>query len=128
MIEKVQNSFTRKLMIRIGGFDYNTIPNGHYRDIKFNLETLTARRRKNDLLMVWKILNQSIGLNAESFFVLAHSRTRGGSAKLRLKKARYSIRFNYFANRAGSDFLKLSKKYFTGVSLHSFKTTVDRYL
>ncbi|EYC28086.1 hypothetical protein Y032_0008g328 [Ancylostoma ceylanicum] len=50
-LERVQNSFTRKLFIRTVGFMYDNIPPAEERNMNLGLKPLAWRRRKFDLLM-----------------------------------------------------------------------------
>ena len=115
-------------MIRQLGLNYRNIPRSKARNKELNLESLAERRLKNDLFMVWKILRNKVDLDRERFFTLAASRTKGDSSKLVLKKPRYSLRYNFFINRAGSDYIKLSKKFKIVASARSSKNIVGKYL
>ena len=127
-LEKVQNSFTRKLLIRKEGFVYSAIPSSTSRNKKFGLDSLAVRRRRNDLVMVHKILHEFCGLNKEDFFEMRQSRTRGGEEKIVLHNARTAARRNFFVNRAGSDYLKLDKKVTIPYKIGSFVRTADRFV
>ncbi|EYC06910.1 hypothetical protein Y032_0073g764 [Ancylostoma ceylanicum] len=56
-LEQVQNTFTRKLMVRIVGFSYDKIPNRNERNKNFGLKKLSFRRKVNDLLLLHKIVH-----------------------------------------------------------------------
>ena len=80
------------------------------------------------MIMVWKILHKIVGIDRDALFALTESRTRGGTEKLALTRPRYSLRYNYFVKRAGSEFVKLSKKHKTSGNIRHIKTIVNRYL
>lgn len=127
-LESVQNSFTRKLMIRALGFAYNRIPSSHERNSNFCLATLAYRRKKHDLILFHKILHGKCDLPLDMFCVLRKSVTRGGSRKISFPKARLNCRYHFFTVRAGTSFLKISKKHKIPSSLTLFKASLDRYL
>ncbi|EYC27034.1 hypothetical protein Y032_0009g483 [Ancylostoma ceylanicum] len=127
-LERVQNCFTRKLMIRESGFAYSEIPNSVERNTKFSLETLAMRRKKFDLIMFHKVISGRCGLEPNSFCTMQKSITRGNSTKPVILKAKKSLRFNFFSNRAGSEYAKLSKRQGIPVSIRSFRSMINRYL
>ena len=51
-LETVQNNFTRKLAMRCSGLSYRFVPSGIERNKCFGLQSLKARRKVNDLMMV----------------------------------------------------------------------------
>ena len=63
-VESVQKSFTRKLCQRanIKYIDYND------RLQKLNLESLESRRIKNDLILMYKIVNNLVDMDFSNFF------------------------------------------------------------
>ncbi|EYB81592.1 hypothetical protein Y032_0378g284 [Ancylostoma ceylanicum] len=107
MIEKVQNNFTRKLMIRT---------------------PLYKRRRRNDLLMMYKILHSLCGLKSSDFYVMRSLITRGGTIKPHITTAKTAIRQNFFTHRAVSDYLKFSKNKRVPVKLSLYKRAIGEYL
>ncbi|EYB86673.1 hypothetical protein Y032_0275g1063 [Ancylostoma ceylanicum] len=127
-LEAVQNSFTRKLWIRLHGYDYANIPPASARNCIFKIPSLAARRRKYDLLMVYKIISGKIHLPVDKFYTISSSRTRGGPFKIMYPIAKSSLRSSFFTQRAGSVFLKFSKKYKLPSSLSQCKRLVDKFL
>ena len=125
---KVQNSFTRKLMIRSVGFMYADIPSSNARNLNFGLTSLSYRRRKHSLLMMYKILNRLCGLPPNSFLSVKRSITRGNPFKLVIPRANKTIRKHFFANRVGADYEKLGKKYTIPNKLSLFTKVLDSYL
>ena len=66
-IERVQNNFTRKLMIRALGFVYDKIPSARQRSVNFHIPSLALRRRFFDLTTFHKIVHGRIGVTRDSF-------------------------------------------------------------
>ncbi|KAK6034062.1 hypothetical protein COOONC_28434, partial [Cooperia oncophora] len=89
-LEAIQNSFTRKVLIRALGSNYKAIPRGVIRNKMLGLDSLLCRRKKLDLLMVFKILTGKVSIDRRDLFTLLPSHTRGAKSKLRLSKARTS--------------------------------------
>ena len=125
-LEGVQNSFTRKLLLRQGHFDYTTIPKFTERNAMLGLSSLASRRKRNDLLMVFKILNKLVRIN-NGLFILKPSSTRGSAVKLYLPFAKSSIRTNFFVHRAGAEYRKLCRNDLPS-TLRSFKRFIGRVL
>ena len=124
-LESVQNSFTRKLMLRKGGLDYNNVPPADRRNTIFGLSSLASRRVRNDMLMIFKILNGVV--KVQNFFTLYQSSTRGSTLKLDLPLAKTKTRSAFFVHRAGSQSRKLSKNLLPA-SFYSFSKLVDRFV
>ena len=127
-LEKVQNSFTRKVLIRSIGFSYNRILNSKERNLNFSLESLAVRRRKFDLIMVYKMLFGQSALDNKAFFKLNSSFTRGATRKLRIPCSRKNVRRHFFTCRAAADFEKLAKKFAIPPKLSTFLGILDKYL
>ena len=66
-LEKVQNNFTRKLFLRTSGLPYNKIPNASNRNKCLSLDSLEARRKVFDVLMVKKILSGKVSIKTTDF-------------------------------------------------------------
>ena len=131
MIEKVQNNFTRKLMIRTVGFSnlsYQKMPSSNIRNKLYRLQPLYKRRRRNDLLMMYKILHSLCELKSSDFYVMRSSITRGGTIKPHITTAKTAIRQNFFTHRAVSDYLKFSKNKRVPVKLSLYKRAIGEYL
>ena len=74
-IESVQRYFTRRIN-RIKALTYKE------RLFILNIESLEVRRIKRDLVMCYKIVNNLIDLQCESFFKFSSVSTRGHSFKI----------------------------------------------
>lgn len=93
-----------------------------------NLASLYMRRRRNDLLTVYKIINGVVDLKTGDLFIFVASSTRGHITKLFLGNPRTSLRRTFFAFRAGADHVKLCKQMQLSKSFSAFKRDVYRYL
>lgn len=129
-LEFVQNSFTRKLWLRVHGCDYTTIPLAAGWNKMFNLQSLACRRRRYDLITVYQLLNGVLGRRLRDFYSLSPSSTRGCQGNIQIPKARtnLAIRSTFFTRKAGSEFLKFPKKIVMPNSLRQCKGHIDRYL
>ena len=78
--------------------------------------------------MVYKILFGHTKLNPRTFFPMRQSNTRGAVFKIVLPPTRVSLKTNFFAYRAGSDFTRLAKFYEIPPRFSSFKRAVGKFL
>lgn len=127
LLEKVQNSFARKLMVRRLGFIYDGIPSGSKRNANFKLHSLSHRRRKFDLISFHKILQGVTGLQLDQFCTHRTSYTRSGASSLVLPRARCNAR-RLFTIRAGSDYIRINKKRILPSGNMSCKSTIAKWL
>lgn len=121
MIEKIQNNFTRKILLRNGGFLYGRIPRASIRNAYLGIPSLKSRRYYFDIVMVYKLINHLIPVSCTKFYTLRPSVTRGGTDKLFFKSPKTSLRATFFTVRAGLRYLKWSKTRTVPTSLPSFK-------
>ncbi|XGW32188.1 hypothetical protein V3C99_010399 [Haemonchus contortus] len=126
-LEKVQNNFNRKLLIRLGGFLYSRIPKAAIRNQYLGLTSLETRRRVFDLCMVHRLVHDTCG-HGSNVFKLTHSRTRGGCMKISLARPKTNLRASSFTFRAGSDYLRVVKNIPVSPSLAQFKRQVVKLL
>lgn len=127
-IERVQNSFTRKLMIRSMGFLYDCIPSAKERNLNLGLRTLSWRRKKLDLLLFHKIIHGRSGLRLNMFCTERASTTRGGASKIVLPRARINCRSHFFLNRVVPTYTRLSRNKPISANLNAFKKAIDNLL
>lgn len=127
-IEAVQNSFTRKVLLRTLNYDYSCVPNYAHRNKLLGLESLAFRRKFYDLIMVYKLIKGFTRMSSDRFFKLLPSVTRGGSIKLSYSRARTGTRCRFFANRAGSNFVRLIKTAVLPEKLSVFKISARKAL
>ena len=128
IIEKVKNNFTRNLLLRMKNLSLNLIPSAACRNKLFGIKSLLLRRRRNDLLMLFKILHGLCNLKSTDFFILKNSITRGVEQKLRIIQAKTTIRQNFFCHRVSLEYAKFSKYRQVPSNFSMFKKEVDKYL
>lgn len=128
LLESVQNSFTRKLLVRRTGFLYDGLPSSHTRNFNLRLPTLEQRRKKFDLIQLHKIIVGGCGIMPSELLTIRPSLTRGATSKLIAPKAKLSCRTNFFVNRAVSSYVKFSKNKIMPSSINAFRNMVNRYL
>ncbi|XGW17004.1 hypothetical protein V3C99_001991 [Haemonchus contortus] len=123
-IEKVQNNFTRKILLRTGSFLLSRIPKAVIRNKYFNLSTLESRRKVFDVCMVYKLLYQCNEFGPFEIYKTVRSRTRGGPIKIFLARPRTNVRAKSFTFRAGSLFNKVTRRFVIPGSSKVFKRYV----
>ena len=125
-IERVQRRATR-LVPGLSDFNYEE------RLITLNLETLSYRRRRADLLETYRILTGIHSLNTSCHCRLCPNKhmltpaigsTRGHSMKLQQQQAT-GLRCHFFSSRIIQDWNNLSEKTVTSTSIESFKTNLN---
>ena len=96
-----------------------------------NLPTLKYRRKRGDLIQVFKILNGHYDINWEDFFTLDTDRThntRGHSKKLVKHRTLTSMRQKSFCYRVVDHWNNLTEEIVTAKTVTSFKTLLDKRL
>ena len=121
-LESVQNSFTRKLMMRALGLAYDQIPCSWARNENLGLPILLQRRRWNDLLFLHKLIHGECGLKLSHFVSMRTSITRGGATKFHIPRAKLCCRRFSFIHRVIPQFEKLRIKRALPLSYNVFKT------
>ncbi|EYC10127.1 hypothetical protein Y032_0057g2777 [Ancylostoma ceylanicum] len=126
LLESVQNSFTRKLMMRCFGMNYDQVPNGEKRCKILGLPTLQSRRIVADLTMTFKILKGKLSSNLTEFFEVSMTRTIIGKLKLNVPVARLRARSKFLTYRVLNEFSLLLAKneHLLELSLQSFRKLV----
>jgi len=94
---------------------------------KLKLDTLHYRRRRGDLLQVYRILNGIDSLDSDSFFEVSHSVTRGNSRKLLKPRANTNVKLHSFSHRVINDWNDLPNNVVVAVSVNSFKAALCKY-
>jgi len=118
-IEKVQRRAT-KLVPEISHLGYS----GRLRFLR--LDSLAFRRKRNDMLQVFKIIHKMDNLAMSDFFELSNvSHTRGHRFKLKKPRVNSRIRANSFAIRVINDWNDLKSETVTSTSLNSFKSALE---
>ena len=96
--------------------------------LKFlKLDTLFYRRRRGDLLQVYRIMNQVDRLDFNTFFELNTYNTRGNTKKICKPRANSTIKQNSFNHRVINDWNNLSNDIVCAESINSFKTLLDKF-
>ena len=119
-IEKVQRRAT-KLVRSISHLPYST------RLKHLKLDSLVYRRRRSDVIQVYRILKEIDNIDSASFFTMNQdTRTRGHSLKLSKIRAISSIRSNSFSIRVVNDWNNLKESTISSPTLNSFKTALKQ--
>ena len=124
LIENVQRRYTKIICRRC------SIPFDSYSDrlIKLNLISLHSRRIRFDLIMLFKIVNNTSDLNFDSFFTIQHSpySLRGNTSKVMPKQNfNCSVWRGSFFERAPRYWNRLSPEITCVKSLHLFKSKLN---
>ena len=119
-IEMVQRRAT-KLVRSISHLSYSE-------RLKFlKLDSLCYRRRRGDMIQVYRIIKSIDNIDTSNFFTLNQDqRTRGHSFKLAKPRANSSLRLNTFSNRVINDWNNLSDLTVNSKSVNVFKTNLKR--
>ena len=91
-----------------------------------NLPSLEYRRRRGDMIQVYKIIYEHDRLNPDHFFQLADTPTRGHSLKLSKPRCRTNVRKNTFSHRVIDDWNSLPEVVVQAPTIDAFKTRLDR--
>ena len=120
-VEKVQRRAT-KLVPHLKHLSYEQ------RLVALRLPSLLFRRRRADMIQVYKIMNVLDRLDPRAFFNRAlNERTRGHSQRLFVGRCRLEIRKNSFSQRVVQDWNSLSDHVVTATTLNSFKSRLDKH-
>ena len=93
-----------------------------------NLYSLYYRRRRGDMITVYKLLNGLLGISDKLFFTRAiHSATRGHNYKLYTKRSKLDIRYKFFSQRVIADWNSLPSNVVNAKSTESFKKLLDKH-
>ena len=120
-VESVQAMFTRRLCQRAN------ISYVNYKDRlqKLNLESLESRRTKNDLTLVYKIINNLVDIDYTTFFSFnsfgGHNLRRHSLQLAGKKPAANLCRGKFFSHRVINDWNSLPINVVTSPSLNTFK-------
>ena len=122
-IEKVQRRAT-KLTSDVKDFEYPE------RLRKLKLPTLAYRRLRGDMIQVYKIVHELIGIKKEILFIMGNVETGTRGNIFKLQKARFTIktRENAFSNRVVNTWNKLPDEVVNAKSVNEFKSGVDSAL
>ena len=118
MVENVQRRATR-LLPELRHLSYSE------RLQELNLSTLLYRRKRADMIQVFKIMKGFDDIRIEDFFEFADSTTRGHSLKLFKPRFVKSVRQHCFSVRIIEDWNSLPEDIISSKSVIQFKTKLD---
>ena len=88
-----------------------------------NLPSLVYRRKRGDMIQVYKIMNGLVRVNKDDFFHPSrHEQTRGHNQRIAKDKATKKVRINAFSKRVINDWNSLPEYVIKAESLNLFKT------
>ena len=120
-IEKVQRRAT-KLIPSLRNLCYED------RLRKLKLPSLCHRRRRGDMIQVYKITSGIDRIDPQLFFCRPEkSSTRGHSQKLTKQHSRTDLRSKFFSQRILDDWNSLPEETVSSKTLNSFKSNLDRF-
>ena len=108
----------------------HTIRHMTYRErlIALNLYSLTYRRRRGDLIQVYRIVHSHDNLKVTDFFnYIGVTRTRGHCLRFIKVRCTNSTRRNYFTQRIINDWNGLPTSAILATSINIFKKEVDKH-
>ena len=92
------------------------------------LPSLEYRRRRGDMIEVYKILNGAYdSKHTNSLLKINHSNTRGHPFKLTKESVNTNLLRNFFSNRIINHWNSLPEKAVLSSSVNSFKTSIDQH-
>ena len=118
-IEKVQQRAT-KLVPHLSDLSYPECLR------ELNLITLHYRRKRTDMIQVYRIVHNIDKIDFDVFFTKNESLTRGHKHKLHKPRANTKIRANSFSHRVINDWNALPECAVTSPSTNSFKNALDK--
>ena len=96
--------------------------------LELGLPTLNYRRQRNDMIQVYKIMNQIDKLDKDLFFKLSSaSQTRGHNLKLQKTHNRLNLRANAFSQRVINHWNNLSESCVKSKNVNCFKSNLNDY-
>ena len=121
ILEKVQRRASR-MVIECKGMEYEK------RIAILGLTTLETRRRRADLLEVYKILNKHEGIDENSLFTRNIGKTRGNTCKLFKRRSNLDVSKFSFSKGVCNDWNELPNEVVTASCINGFKNGVDNIL
>jgi ribonuclease P/MRP protein subunit RPP40 len=117
-LEKVQRRAT-KMITGLRNLPYRE----RYRRCK--LMTLEERRRRYDLLEMFKIMKGMYKIDEKQLFERNKNNTRGHHLKIKKNHCRLNVRKNFFTQRVINDWNKLPEKAVNTETINNFKNEID---
>ena len=125
ILEKVQRRATRNIN-GFKGLEYSE------RLQRLGLTTLSTRRKRGDLIQMYKIVNKLDRVNwykRSNNDHIGNFRTRGNKYRLSKEIIRNCLpRFNFFTNRIVDSWNKLTDDTIESKSINTFKANIDKLL
>ena len=91
-----------------------------------NLPSLVYRRKRGDMIQVYKIMNGMVRVNKDDFFDPSRiEQIRGHNQRIAKNKATKNVRINSFSQRVINDWNSLPVKVIKAESLNLFKNNLD---
>ena len=90
------------------------------------LPSLSHRRRRGDMIQMFKIMSGEDGL-MKDVFSMQEAATRGHACKVKKGKATKAARINCFSNRVVDDWNDLPAEIVTAKTVESFKSKLDEF-
>ena len=98
-LERVQDMFTKRIFMRSQNMKFNETPNKSSRLATLNLTSLESRRKKADMKMMNKILQERVHIPSLLFYAFKSTRTRGSKIKIVFSKYNLKLRRHCFSMR-----------------------------
>ena len=92
---------------------------------KLNLPTLEYRRRRGDMLLVYKLMNKLTKCDSESCFKKSDHPARGHKDKLYKPMTKTTLRLNTFSNRIINEWNSLPSEVISAQDINDFKNKYD---
>ena len=119
LIENVQRRATR-MVPELKELSYTE------RLTKLNLFSLDYRRKRGDMIQLFKILNGIENIDANTMFTFSKSQTRGHSKKLFKPRCKKGFRQHSFGVRSIDPWNSLSAEVINSSTVNEFKTKLDK--
>lgn len=94
---------------------------------KLKLPSLAHRRRRGDMIFMFKLISGKLNIDPQNFFKISETTTRGHKYKVFKKHAKKLTRINSFSQRVVNDWNALPAEIVEAKSIISFKNELDKY-
>ena len=119
-IESVQRRAT-KLIPELRDLSYKE------RLMNLKLPLLTYRRKRGDMILIFKIMNGAVRLDANKLFTHVSNKTRGHTKKVYKTPATKTVRINTFSQRVIDNWNSLPQSVVDAPSINAFKNRLDKH-
>ena len=93
-----------------------------------NLPSLSYRRKRGSMIMIFKIMTKKLNISLDHFFSLSNFKTRGHVYKiLKNQRATKQVRCHSFSIRSVSDWNRLPSDVVLAESVNQFKNKLDEH-